>query len=145
MMVWLNYSKNLATLDSGCLCFSYLRRSAACFVGVNCQRHRFALVLNLDEAVMESGNSDPEMYVTQSSPRRKRTFPTLDVLCEDTLAPDEDIRALAGDINEVEEQPSATGFDRFAAPVSETEVRAKIDDCVPKSTRYKDKWAVALL
>ena len=115
------------------------------FVGVNCQRHRFALVLNLDEAVMESGNSDPEMYITQSSPQRKRTFPTLDVLCEDTLAPDEDIWALAGNINEVEEQPSATGFDRFAAPVSETEVRAKIDDCVPKSTRYKDKWAVALL
>ena len=88
------------------------------FVGVNCQRHRFALVLNLDEAVMESGNSDPEMYITQSSPQRKRPFPTLDhdVLCEDTLAPDEDI--WAGDINEVEEQPSATGFDRFAAPVS---------------------------
>ena len=35
------------------------------FVGVNCQRHRFALVLNLDEAVMASGNSDPEMYITQ--------------------------------------------------------------------------------
>ena len=84
------------------------------------------------------------MYITQSSLQRKRTFPTLDVLCEDTLPPDEDIWALAGDINEVEEQPSATGFDRFAAPVSETEVRAKIDDCVPKSTRYKDKWAVAL-
>ena len=115
------------------------------FVGVNCQRHRFALVLNLDEAVMESGNADPEMYITQSSPQRKRTFPTLDVLCEDTLAPDEVIWALAGDINEVEEQLSATGFDRFAAPVSETEVRAKIEDCVPKSTRYKDKWAVALL
>ena len=97
---------------------------------------------------MESGNSDPEMYITQSSPQRKGTFPTLDVLCEDTLAPDEDIWALAGDINEVEEeptQPSATGFDRFAAPVSETEARAKIDDCVRKSTRYKDKWAVALL
>ena len=92
---------------------------------------------------MESGNSDPEMYITQSSPQRKRTFPKLDVLCEDTLASDEDIWALAGDINEVEEQPSATGFDRFAVP--ETEVRAKIDDCVPKSTRYKDKWAVALL
>ena len=107
--------------------------------------HRFALVLNLDEAVTESGNSDPEMHITQSSPQRKRTFPTLVVLCEDTLAPDEDIWALAGDINEVEEQPSATGFDRFAAPESETEVRAKIDDCVPKSTRYKDKWAVALL
>ena len=115
------------------------------FVGVNCQHHRFALVLNLDEAVMESGNSDPEMYIAQSSPQRKRTFPTLDVLCEDTLASDEDIWTLAGDINEVEEQQSATGFDRFAAPVSETEVRAKIDDCVPKSTRYKDKWAVALL
>ena len=61
------------------------------------------------------------------------------------MAPDEDIWALAGDINKVKEQPSATGFDRFAAPVSETEVRAKIDDCVPKSTRYEDKWAVALL
>ena len=91
----------------------------------------FALGLNLDEAVMESGNSDPEMYITQSSPQRKRTFPTLDVLCEDTLASDEDIWALAGDINEVEEQPSATGFDRFAAPV------AKIDDCVPKLTRTR--------
>ena len=79
---------------------------------------------------MESGNSDPEMYITQSSSQRKGTFTTLDVLREDTLAPDEDIWALAGDMNEVEEEPSATGFDRFAAPVSETEVRAKIDDCV---------------
>ena len=93
---------------------------------------------------MEAGDSDPEMFITQSNPQRKRTFPTFDVLCQNTLAPDEDIFALAGDIKEVEEQPSVTGFDRFAAPVSETQVRAKIDDCVPKSTRYKDKWAVAL-
>ena len=59
---------------------------------------------------MESGNSDPEMYITHSSPQRKRTFPTLEVLCEDTLAPDEDIWALAGDINEVEEQPKCNWF-----------------------------------
>ena len=89
---------------------------------------------------MESGDSDPEMFTTQSNPQRKRTFPTFDVLCEDTLAPDKDIFGLAGDTKEVEEQPIVTGFDPFAAPVLETQVRAKIDDCVPKSTRYKDKW-----
>ena len=93
---------------------------------------------------MDSGDSEPEMFITQTSPRRKRTFHTFDVLCEDTLAPDEDILALAGDVKEVEEQPCVTGFDRFAAPVSETEVRGKIEDCGPKSTKYKDKWAVAL-
>ena len=60
------------------------------------------------------------------------------------MTPDEDILALAGDVKEVEEQPCVTCFDRFAAPVSETEVRGKIEDCVPKSTKYKDKWAVAL-
>ena len=60
------------------------------------------------------------------------------------MGPDEDIFVLAGNIKEVEEQPSVTGSDRFAAPVSEIQVRAKIDDCVPKSTRYKDKWPVAL-
>ena len=76
---------------------------------------------------MESGDSDPEMFITQSNPQRKKTFPTFDVLCEDTLAPDEDIFALAGDIKEVEEQPNVAGFDRFAAPISETQVRAKIE------------------
>ena len=39
--------------------------------------------------------------------------------------PDEDILALAGDGKDVEEQPCVTGFDRFAAPVSETEVRGR--------------------
>ena len=80
------------------------------FVGVNCQRHRCPLLLKLDEAVMEFGNSDPEMYITQSSPQRKRTFPTLDVLCEDTLAPDEDIWALAGDIQGVPKKPGLVDF-----------------------------------
>ena len=84
---------------------------------------------------MESSNSDPEMCITQSSPRRKRTFSTFDVLYEDTLAPDDDIWALVGEIKRVEEQLRVTGCDSFAAPVSETDVRAKIDDCVPKSTR----------
>ena len=46
-----------------------------------CELYRFTLVLNLDKAVMESGDSDPEMFITQSSPQRKRTFPTFDVLC----------------------------------------------------------------
>ena len=87
---------------------------------------------------MESGNSDPEMYITQSSPQRKRTFPTLDVLCEDTLAPDEVIWALAGDINKVEEQLSATGFDRFAAPVSETEVRTQIRS--PQTNSFEGRY-----
>ena len=58
------------------------------------------------------------------------------------MGPDEDIFVLAGNIKEVEEQPSVTGSNRFAAP--EIQVRAKINDCVPKSTRYKDKWPVAL-
>ena len=86
---------------------------------------------------MESGDSDPEMFITQSNPQWKRNFPTFDVLYENTLVPD--IFVLASDIKEVEEQPSVTGFDRFAAPVSETQVQVKIDDCVPKSTRCKEK------
>ena len=32
----------------------------------------------------------------------------------------------------------------FAKPVSDSEIRAKIDDSVPKSTKFKDKWAVNL-
>ena len=35
----------------------------------------------------------------------------------------------------MEEQPCVTGFDRFAAPVSETDFRGKIEDCVTKSTK----------
>ena len=77
---------------------------------------------------MDSGDSDPEMFITQTSPGRKRTFHTFDVLCEDTLSPDEDILALAGYVKEVEEQPCVTCFDCFAVPVSETEVRGKIED-----------------
>ena len=60
--------------SSGCLCFSYLKRSAACFVGVNCQRHRFALVLNLDEAVMESGNSDQKCILPSQVHNEKELF-----------------------------------------------------------------------
>ncbi|XP_028407815.1 uncharacterized protein LOC114530389 [Dendronephthya gigantea] len=93
---------------------------------------------------MESGDSDPEMYITQSSTQRERSFPVLDDLYQDTIAPDEYIWPFVGEIKEVEEQPSVTDLDRFGKPVCETEVRAKIDDCVPKSTRYKDKWAVTL-
>ena len=33
---------------------------------------------------------------------------------------------------------------RFAKPVLDSEIRAKIGDSVPKSTKYKDKWAVNL-
>ena len=47
-------------------------------------------------------------------------------------------------IQAVEEQPSATSFNCFAAPVSEMELREKINDCVPRSTRYEVKWAVSL-
>ncbi|XP_028409419.1 uncharacterized protein LOC114532024 [Dendronephthya gigantea] len=93
---------------------------------------------------MESGDSDPEMYITQSSTQRERSFPVLDDLYQDTIAPDEYMWPFVGEIKEVEEQPSVTDLDRFGKPVCETEVRAKIDDCVPKSTRYKDKWAVTL-
>ena len=44
------------------------------FVGVNCQRRRFALVLNLDEAVMESGNSDPEILLPSQAHNEKELF-----------------------------------------------------------------------
>ena len=33
---------------------------------------------------------------------------------------------------------------RFAKPVLDSEIRAKIGDSVPKSTKYKDKWAINL-
>ena len=52
---------------------------------------------------------------------------------------DEDIRAFAGELKEVEDQSSVMGFDRFSHPISETKVQAKIYDCVLKSERYKDK------
>ena len=89
---------------------------------------------------MESSDSDPEMYITQSTPQQER----LDDLYQDTIVPDEDIWAFAGKIKEVEEQQSIMGFNRFSHPIIENEVRTKIDDCVPKSTRYKNKWAVSL-
>ena len=85
---------------------------------------------------MTSGNSDPEMYITQSSPQQERSFP-FDDLCHDTTVSDEDI--WAGEIEGVEEQSSVMGFDRFFHSISETKVRAQIYDCLPESARCKDK------
>ena len=87
---------------------------------------------------MASGNSDQKMYITQSIPQQERSFP-LDDLCHDTIVLDDDIWAFAGEIEEVEEQSSVTGFEPFSHPISKTKVQAKIYDCVPKSTRYQDK------
>ena len=45
-------------------------------------------------------------------------------------------------INSMEER--ATTENRFAKPISEVQIQAKIGDAVPKSTKYKEKWSVIL-
>ena len=41
-------------------------------------------------------------------------------------------------------EEKATTENRFAKPISEVHIQAKIGDAVPKSTKYKEKWAVNL-
>ena len=47
-------------------------------------------------------------------------------------------------LNNNMEKEKATAKNRFANPISEVEIQAKIGDAVPKSTKYKEKWAVNL-
>lgn len=96
---------------------------------------------------METEDCDPDLYITQSSPQRERTVPAFDDCYREalsTIEPNEDNWPWGVNIDEVDEQPAVADLNRFAAPVSEIEIRAKIGDCVPKSTKYKDKWAVTL-
>ena len=43
----------------------------------------------------------------------------------------------------IDEEEHVAGT-RFAKPVSDSEIRVKIGDYVPKSTKYKNKWAINL-
>ena len=82
---------------------------------------------------MESEDSDPEMYITQSS-----------LLCENNLSDYSNAEEILniganGDTQDItidkEEHVAET---RFAKPASDSEIQAKIGDSVPKSTKYKD-------
>ena len=87
---------------------------------------------------MCSETSDEEIYVTQL------TF------CQQTDLADDCDRVLDGLPTDEQtltanvEKQKATAENSFANPISEVEVQSKISDAVPKSTKYKEKWAVHL-
>ena len=88
---------------------------------------------------MGSEDSDPEMYITQSN-----------VLCENNLSDYSNAKEILniganGDMQDITvDEKEYVAKTRFAKPVSDSEIRAKIHDSVPKSTKYKDKWVVDL-
>ena len=88
---------------------------------------------------MELEDSGEELYITQSSPQRERRLVVGDDCYLETLSTIEPNRDV-WDINIHEKQPVVVN--RFAMPVSDIETQAKIGDCVAKSTKYKDKWAL---
>ena len=86
---------------------------------------------------MWSENSDEEIYITQSTFRQKSTLGDVNDWFQDGLPADGQVVT-----NNMEEK--ATTENRFAKPITEVQIQAKIGDAVPKSTKYKEKWAVNL-
>ena len=88
---------------------------------------------------MESEDSDPEMYITKSS-----------LLCENNLSDNSNAEEIlnAGENGEMQDitidEVEHVADTRFAKPVSDSEIRSKIGDSVPKSAKCTDKWAVNL-
>ena len=85
-----------------------------------------------------SENSDEVIYITQWTFRQKWTLGDVNDWFQHRLPTDGQVVT----INSMEEK--ATTENRFAKPISEVQIQAKIGDAVPKSTKYKEKWAVSL-
>ena len=91
---------------------------------------------------MWSENSDEEIYITQSTFRQESNLDDVNDWFQDGSPTDGQV------LNNNVEKEKATAkkllCNRFANPISEVEIQAKIGDAVPKSTKYKEKWAVNL-
>ena len=87
---------------------------------------------------MCSETSDEEIYITQSTFCQQTNLADVNDRVLDRLRTDE--QTLTGNV----EKQKDTAENRFANPISEVEIQAKIGDAVPKSTKYKEKWAVNL-
>ena len=90
---------------------------------------------------MWSENSDKEIYITQSTFRQNTTLGDVNDWFQDGLPTDGQVVT-----NNMEEKATTENrfANRFAKPISEVQIQAKIVDAVPKSTKYKEKWAVNL-
>ena len=90
---------------------------------------------------MWSENSDEEIYITQSTFRQKSTLGDVNDWFQNGLLTDGKVVT-----NNVEEKATTENrfANRFAKPISEVQIQAKIGDAVPKSTKYIEKWAVNL-
>ena len=87
---------------------------------------------------MSSETSDEEIYITQSTFCQQTNLADVNDRVLDRLRTDE--QTLTADVKKQKD----TAENRFANPISEVEIQAKIGDAVPKSTKYKEKWAVNL-
>ena len=90
---------------------------------------------------MWSENSDEEIYITQSTFCQKSTLGDVNDWFQDGLPTDRQVVT-----NNVKEKATTENrfANRFAKPIPEVQIQAKIGDAVPKSTKYKEKWAVNL-
>ena len=91
---------------------------------------------------MWSENSDEDIYVTQSTFCQESNLDDVHDWFQDGLPSDGQVF----DNNVEKEKTTAKNrfANRFANPISEVEIHAKIGDAVTKSTKYKEKWAVNL-
>ena len=91
---------------------------------------------------MWSENLDEDIYITQSTFRQESNLDDVNDWFQDGSPTDGQV------LNNNVEKEKATAknrfANRFANPISEVEIQAKIGDAVPKSTKYKEKWAVNL-
>ena len=82
---------------------------------------------------MCSETSDEDIYITQSTFSQDSDLDDVHDWLLDGLSADE---LMLGD--NVEKQ-KATAENRFAKPISDVEIQAKIGDAIPKLTKYKEK------
>ena len=90
---------------------------------------------------MWSENSDKDIYITQSTFCQKSTLGDVNEWFQDGLLTDGQVVT-----NNMKEKATTENrfANRFAKPISEVQIQAKIGDVVAKSTKYKEKWAVNL-
>ena len=96
---------------------------------------------------MWSENSDEEIYITQSTFRQKSTLGDVNDWFQDGLPSDGQVVTWRRKPREgMEEKATIENrfANRFSKPISEAQIQAKIGDAGPKSTKYKEKWAVNL-
>lgn len=108
---------------------------------INCKTRYHCLLYSAFCWAMESEDSCQELYITQSSPQRERNLAIGDDCNLEALSSVE-LNRDVWDIN-IDEEHATSGSESLCnAGFWHRNSGKDCRDSVPKSTKYKDKWAV---